>query len=204
MRPSPISSSTPLPEARSTSPGGSRMNWIRPSRISGRVQAPPAKSAMIRATAAAALADGASEIVRPSLCDDAVAGLGVAAALGAEVVREKGSIRITGPLRPRGGTLDCGESGLCLRMFAPIAALGKRKTVLAARGSLTTRPVGMIEPALAGLGVSVTSRNGFPPLRVEGPLRAGGIAVDGSVTSQLLTGLFLALPLCQEDYRLLV
>ncbi len=180
------------------------MNWIRPSKISGRIAAPSAKSAMIRATAAAALADGLSEIVRPSLCDDAVAGLGVAAALGAEVVREEGLIRITGPLRPRGGILDCGESGLCLRMFAPIAALGKERTVLEARGSLLTRPVGMMEETLTGLGVSVTSRHGFPPLCVEGPLRAGRIAVDGSVTSQLLTGLLLALPLCREDSRLSV
>jgi 3-phosphoshikimate 1-carboxyvinyltransferase len=180
------------------------MSWIRPSRINGRVAAPPSKSAMIRATAAAALAEGASEIVRPSFCDDALAGLGIVSALGAEVAREDGLVTIRGPISPRDGILDCGESGLCLRLFAPIAALGKGRITLAARGSLEARPVGPIEAPLAGLGASVATRSGFPPLSVEGPMRGGSVAVDGSVTSQFLTGLLTALPVCPDDSRLAV
>ena len=37
---------------------GSQMKWVKPSRIGGRLPAPASKSAMIRATAAASLADG--------------------------------------------------------------------------------------------------------------------------------------------------
>ncbi len=180
------------------------MNWIKPSKIDGTVASPSSKSVMIRATAAALLADGVSEIARPSFCEDTLAALNVAAGLGAEIDRTEERVEIKGPLAPTENVLDCGESGLCLRMFAPIAALEGQETVLSARGSLRTRPVGMMEAPLAALGVSVQTNAGFPPLTVKGPLHGGRVVVDGSTTSQFLTGLLMALPICRDDSRLFV
>ena len=180
------------------------MKWVKPSRIAGRLAAPPSKSAMIRATAAASLADGVTEITRPSFCDDALAGLGAAVGLGARVVCSDKMVKIKGPVGPVRNVLDCGESGLCLRLFAPIAALGRKEVILAGQGTLLTRPIGMIEAPLAGLGVACRSKAGFPPLTVKGPLRGGRVALDGSVSSQFLTGLLTALPLCEADSELSV
>lgn len=180
------------------------MRWIKPSRIDGRISAPPSKSAMIRATAAASLAEGVSEIIRPSFCDDALAGLGVAVALGAKVVCSDEMVKIKGRGRPLKTILDCGESGLCLRLFAPIAALGKRETTLSGHGSLTARPVGVIEAPLSELGVACRSNGGFPPLSVKGPMRGGRVELDGSVSSQFLTGLLTALPVCEGDSEITV
>jgi 3-phosphoshikimate 1-carboxyvinyltransferase len=84
-------------------------------------------------------------------------------------------------------------------MFAPIAALGSDEVELVASGSLRERPMEMVETALRALGASCSTASGRPPLRVRGPLRGGDIAVDGSVSSQLLTGLLLALPCCEQD-----
>ena len=46
-------------------------------------------------------------------------------ALGAEVAGKRPDLlRIRGGLEPRTRTLDCGESGFCLRAAAAVAALG--------------------------------------------------------------------------------
>src|SRR4030042_6446915 len=168
------------------------MRWIKPSKIAGRISAPPSKSATSRATAAALLADGVSEILRPSLCDDARAGLGVAIGLGARVVLGEKSIKIKGRGRPLKSVLDCRESGLCLRLFAPVAALGTKEMHLAARGTLLARPVGAIEAPLSDLGVICRSNGGFPPLTVRGPLRGGYAELDGPLSSQYLPGTLTA------------
>ena len=180
------------------------MRWIKPSRIHGRVAAPPSKSAMIRAVAAASLAGGITEIRNPAFCDDALAALGVSVALGAKVACNERAVKIKGQGRPVKSILDCGESGLSLRLFAPVAALGEKEMTLSAQGSLKARPVGMIEVPLAELGAVCRSQAGYPPLMVKGPLRGGCAHLDGSVSSQFLTGLLTALPVCENDSELTV
>jgi 3-phosphoshikimate 1-carboxyvinyltransferase len=176
---------------------------VHPSRIEGEAKAPPSKSMMQRITAAALLAPGeAVRILNPSLCEDASAALRVAEGLGAEVVFSTGEIRIRGGLRPRGVVLDCGESGLCLRLFAAVAALGREEIVLTGRDSLLRRPVSMIEAPLRDLGAACRTEKGFAPVRVRGPLRGGQASVDGSLSSQFLSGLLMALPLAARDSRL--
>ena len=160
---------------------------------------------MLRLAAAALLAGPSeSRILNPSDCDDARAGLDVIQALGADVVSGAGEIVVRGGLSPRGRRLDCGESGLCLRLFSAVAALRPEELVLTGRGSLLKRPAGMIERALSDLGAVCRTRRGFPPVAVRGPVRGGRIAVDGSVSSQLLTGLLMALPLAAADSELTV
>ena len=57
----------------------------------------------------------------------------------------------------------------------------------------------MIEEALNQLGVKCSSTAGFPPLTIHGPIKGGRCEIDGSVSSQLLTGLLMALPLAVKD-----
>ena len=85
-----------------------------------------------------------------------------------------------------------------MRMFAPIAALLRGETVLEASGSLRSRPMEMVD-ALRGLGVSCATDHGRPPIVVRGPLEGGHIVVDASLSSQFLTGLLMALPLCGKN-----
>lgn len=127
----------------------------------------------------------------------------VATALGVEIQRYDDKVLVRGGLGlDTAGRLDdgpilasCGESGLCMRMFSSIAALLPREVELHGEGSLARRPVGMVEGPLAELGVACETAGGFPPVRVRGPLRAGMAEVDGSESSQFLTGLLLALPM---------
>lgn len=57
----------------------------------------------------------------------------------------------------------------------------------------------MIEEALSQLGVKCETSAGFLPLTIRGPLKGGIITIDGSVSSQLLTGLLMALPIATND-----
>lgn len=180
------------------------MVHIGPGTVDGRVVAPASKSDAQRALAAASLARGRSIITGYTPCADTDAAIGVVEALGAAVETRGGTIVVDGWRRDAAPRVDCGESGLCLRMFAAIAALHDREITLDGRGSLRSRPIGMLEDALRACGVACRSERGRLPLVVHGPLRGGTVAVDGSVTSQHVTGLLFALPLAGDDTRLVV
>lgn len=70
------------------------------------------------------------------------------------------------------------------------------------QGTLLRRPMHMMIDPLRRLGVRVRDNDGYLPFEVRGPIRGGEIDVDGSVSSQFITGLLLALPLSQHDTTL--
>ncbi|HVN59356.1 MAG TPA: 3-phosphoshikimate 1-carboxyvinyltransferase [Bacteroidales bacterium] len=167
--------------------------------IDGKVVAPASKSAMQRYVAAALLARGESVISVSSFCDDIMAALSIARSLGAGINIRGTNVTIKGGFNPISGEVSCGESGLSARMFTPIAALHNGTVVINGRGSVLKRPLGMIEKPLADLGVSVVTNKGYLPVSVTGPVRGGKITADGSVSSQFITGLLMALPCAERD-----
>lgn len=177
-----------------------------PSAVSGVVDAPSSKSVAQRAIALAAMAHGTSTLSNVGRSDDVRAAVEVARALGVRVDEgQSGELRVHGgPLKPR-GPLPCGESGLALRMFAPIAATVGGPVVLTGRGSLLQRPLGPLVEALGLAGVDCRTTGGGLPLTVCGPLRPSGeLRLDGSHGSQVLTGLLLALVRTGQQARLRV
>jgi 3-phosphoshikimate 1-carboxyvinyltransferase len=182
------------------------MKWIKPSKVDGKIQAPPSKSMMIRAAAAGLLSDGETRIINPSYCDDALASIGIAQSLGANLESINQGIKIIGGNGPVGTTyLDCGESGLCMRMFTPVAAIFKEEVILEGSGSLLSRPIGEVELPISQLGGDCrTSDRNRPPIKVRGPLRGGDVHIIGSLSSQFLTGLLMALPRCENDSEVFV
>lgn len=179
------------------------MKVIDPSEIKGTLNAPASKSVMIRAVAAALLAQGTSCLTNPSFCTDSLAALSIANTLGAELQtsKESASIRGTAGFTKKdfkSNTIQCGESGLCMRMFTPLAALTGDRFIVEGSGSLSVRPMQMLE-ALSLLGGACETSKGYPPLIIQGPIRGGDITIDASESSQFLTGLLMALPLCKGD-----
>lgn len=166
---------------------------ISPSVIKGAVTANPSKSAMQRAVAAALLAKGKTVIHNPGLSNDCLAALEVAENLGAVVKRGEETIEITGKgVQPLHEEINCGESGLGIRMFTPVAALSEKTITINGHGSLVTRPMHFFEEVLPQLGVQIKSRDGKLPLEIRGPLQANNVTIDGSLSSQFLTGLLMA------------
>ena len=98
--------------------------------------------------------------------------------------------------------LNVGESGLSTRLFTPVASLCPTPVTIEGRGSLLRRPMQMMFEPLRRLGVRVRDNGGFLPIEVCGPIQGGEAEVDGSVSSQFITGLLLALPLARRDTSL--
>ena len=179
---------------------------ISPSLIHGTVLAPVSKSAMQRACALALLHPGKTIVTNPGHSNDDKAALSIIKNLGAGIEnRGESIIEITGsPLfnetevlkdeesRAEQISFSCGESGLSIRMFTPIAALTSKPSTITGSGSLLTRPMDFFDGILPQLGVATVSNNGKLPLHIHGPLLPKNITVDGSLSSQFLTGLLIA------------
>ena len=178
--------------------------YVYPSDIGGSITAPASKSAMQRSIAAALLAEGESLLVNPTFCDDSLAAMRVAEGLGAKIRKKSDCVLISGGLKPVTGNLNCGESGLCIRMFTPVAALTGKELTMTGEKSLAERPVSAIEEPLRELGAFISSSNGKLPIKISGRLLGGATEIDGSMSSQFLTGLLMALPLCENDSLLKV
>lgn len=174
---------------------------IIPSALTGSIQAPASKSSMQRACAAALLSHGRSTILNPGHSNDDLAALDVIVNLGAKIKskdNEKLVIESNGvaPLSP---FINCGESGLGIRMFTPLAALSDREITIGGSGSLLTRPMHFFDEIFPQLGISVNSNNGHLPITIKGPLVPASIEIDGSLSSQFLTGLLMAFAAAGAD-----
>jgi 3-phosphoshikimate 1-carboxyvinyltransferase len=167
---------------------------IQPSEIKGAIQAPASKSSMQRGCAAALLNNGTTIIRNPGYSNDDKAALGVIKGLGAVVEKQAdGSLQVTGGgVHPDVTEVSCGESGLGIRMFTPIVSLSSRQITINGEGSLATRPMDFFDEVLPQLGVEIISNGGRLPLKVKGPLQPKDIEIDGSLSSQFLTGLLMA------------
>jgi len=167
---------------------------IQPSQISGNIHAPASKSSMQRACAAALVKKGESIIHNPGISNDDKAALNVIQALGAKVEQlEDGSLKIiSNGVSAITNEINNGESGLGIRMFAPLVAMNNKEITINGEGSLLTRPMEFFDEIFPQLGIDISSNNGKLPLKVTGPLQPKDITIDGSLSSQFLTGLLLA------------
>ena len=178
---------------------------VLPGCVKGTLTPPCSKSYAQRALAAALLSEGVSHLRNIEFCNDTRSALRCIETLGAEVRQEDAAtLVIRGGLRPRGDRLHIGESGLATRLFTPVAALCNTPIRIEGEGSILDRPMRMMVEPLRSLGVEITDTKGYLPIRVCGPMRGGEVSVDGSVSSQFITGLLLALPRAAEDTTLYV
>jgi 3-phosphoshikimate 1-carboxyvinyltransferase len=177
---------------------------VQESTIYGDVKAPSSKSAMQRYIAGALLSDDITTINSATFCEDTLAAVSIAETLGAGVTIKHDSLEVTGGFNPSGDAIFCGESGLSARMFTSIAALHNKPVILSGKGSILKRPFDMVEQPLRSLGAEVRSTNGFLPLSIKGPLTGGEVTADGSLSSQFITGLLMALPRVRNNSRIFV
>lgn len=171
--------------------------------VKGIIAPPSSKSYAQRAIALALLSQGKSILRNIEFCKDTRSALSCIEALGAKVeILDESTIAIEGGLRPLSNNLHVGESGLATRLFTPIASLWHEAITIQGEGTLLHRPMIMMIEPLRALGVEVRDGGGYLPIEVKGPIHGGEIEVDGSISSQFITGLLLSLPLAEEDTTL--
>lgn len=96
--------------------------------------------------------------------------------------------------------IDCGESGSTLRFMMPVAAALGVSTRFTGCGKLPQRPLDVFTDTLPSHGAALSG--GSLPLSISGRLTAGEYVIDGSISSQFITGLLLSLPLLDGDSRI--
>ncbi|HEX6560454.1 MAG TPA: 3-phosphoshikimate 1-carboxyvinyltransferase [Nitrososphaera sp.] len=172
---------------------------VRRSKVDGTVRCPSSKSYTHRALAIASLASGGqSTITNALLARDTLATLACCRALGAEVQERRGIVQVQGrhDFQPPENVLNCENSGTTIRIMTAMSCLVKSgHVVLTGDESLRRRPMQPILDALGPLGVQAysTKGNGTPPLIVRGGgIKGGTTIIDGSISSQFISGLLVA------------
>jgi len=172
---------------------------ITPSSVSGKLKVPPSKSSMQRACAAALITPGTTIIDNFGNSNDEKAALDIISKLGATINKVSNKLAVTSndyifrsQFPAKNVILNVGESGLSMRMFAPIAGLFNYDITLTGEGSILKRPMNFFDEILPALHVEVNSNHGKLPVTLSGPLHPKNITVDGSLSSQFLTGLLFA------------
>ena len=102
-------------------------------------------------------------------------------------------------LRDGEALLDCNESGSTLRFMIPVAAAylkakgSDRKVIFKTAGRLYDRPLDDLENCLKEHGITLVRDDETRTIRLEGSLTEGVFTIDGSVSSQYVSGIMMAL-----------
>lgn len=169
-----------------------------PSRLSGRVNIPPSKSAAHRALIGAALCKGGCTVHHIDGSADMLATLNAIRAMGKAAELSNGRVTVSDGERPKTAVVDCGESGSTLRFMIPIFAALGISAEFVGHGRLPERPIGLYTELLPMHGVAVETAGGLP-FKISGQLESGCFRLPGNISSQFITGLMLALPLLEGD-----
>lgn len=165
---------------------------INPRLLRGEITVIPSKSQAHRLLICAAFADRPTKIICTESNQDIEATVSCLRALGAQITATDTGYTVC-PIQnpPKTAVLDCNESGSTLRFMLPIVgALGVDGTFLMA-GRLSQRPLSPLWEEMERMGCSL-SRTTDHTLRCTGKLKSGEYLIDGSVSSQFITGLMFA------------
>jgi len=175
---------------------------VAPSEISGKISLPPSKSAAHRALLCTALAGGGT-VTGIADSHDMLATLNMLSAMGAATESLGNTVTVhTAKLPPGTVNINARESGTTLRLAMPVlAALGVR-CIITGEGRLPSRPLGVYGDCLPEHGIKLSSDS--LPLEMSGKLTAGTYRVPGNISSQFISGLLLALPLCEGDSNIIL
>lgn len=168
---------------------------IFPRKLSGSLSIIPSKSQAHRLLICAAFADQPTTLICPAVNQDIEATADCLNALGANIQRTEQGYLIE-PIRrlPQKAVLDCKESGSTLRFMLPIAASLGVDTTFRMAGRLPSRPMSPLWEELERKGCRL-SRPTENTILCSGKLESGTYSIDGSVSSQFITGLLFALAL---------
>lgn len=180
------------------------MEYSVHGRLSGTVTAPVSKSDLHRLIIAAALSFGQKTVIRPyTLNDDIRATASIMEASGATIQFTDEEIIVEGLSRcEKNFTADCCESGSTLRFLVPVMAALEADCRFVGQGRLPQRPITPLMEQLKAHGVCFSAEQ--LPFQISGKLQAGSYTFPGNVSSQYITGLLFALPLLENDSRIVL
>ncbi len=172
---------------------------IQPFTAFGEIKAPPSKSFAHRLLIGASLKKGKTLIKNVGNSADVIATINCLNALGAQISIVDGNAEVKGIDKlKKGQTLNCNESGSTLRFLMPISCALGADSVFCGSQKLLSRPSELLIDELERHGVFCSN------YKFTGKLKSGKYFIDGSVSSQFVTGLLFALPLLDGESELTI
>ena len=168
---------------------------IQPGLLKGSIDIIPSKSQAHRYLICAAFADNPTQLICPETNRDIEATADCLRSLGAQILPTDSGYTVfpIGKI-PKTAVLNCCESGSTLRFLLPVVgALGVDAT-FQLEGRLPQRPLSPLWEEMERMGCQL-SRPTPDTIRCQGKLLPGDYSIDGSVSSQYITGLLFALSL---------
>jgi 3-phosphoshikimate 1-carboxyvinyltransferase len=177
---------------------------VSPGKLRGVIDIPSSKSDSQRAILAATLCNGKSTLNNVGNSADEVNMLRLVEQMGAKVTHlNPRTIEIIGRNKAHfSGNFHIGESGLGLRLLTSVLATRASYVTISGEGTLVKRPMHWFDETLPSFGINFKSTDGHLPFEINGPMHSDDIAVDGSHSSQYISGLLMALPLIEGTSRL--
>jgi len=178
---------------------------ITPAILNGIVKAPPSKSMTHRLLITSVLADGVSLLENPLQSQDTIATAEALRSLGASIRETHTGWGIMGgTIYQPDSVLDCHESGTTMRLLTGVSSIIKETVTLNGAPQLQKRPNKPLLEALERLGVKTQSKNGYPPITVQGKIKGGTVSIRGDISSQFISAIILAAPYAENPVELKV
>lgn len=170
---------------------------ILKSYLSGTILPPPSKSYSHRYIIASMLANNLSNISNIVFSEDVLATLNALPFFNKNYEMNGKSILIYPQKNDLFPIIDANESGSTLRFLIPIFLTKYDEVIFKGSERLLSRGVKIYEELFKKLNISFNYQE--KSLRIKGKLKAGNFIIDGSISSQYISGLLFALPLLKED-----
>ncbi len=179
---------------------------IENKKLNGTVRVPSSKSYAHRAIICASLAIGRSLIHNVDYNDDIEATINALKALGTIIIRNGNTLEIDGTttFMKRNVEIDCNESGSTLRFLVPVSLICESQIHFTGKGELGKRPMNIYYDIFEKQGIGYLYRENALDLYVRGMLSGGVFEIPGDVSSQFISGLLFALPLCDQDSKIII
>ncbi len=169
---------------------------------------PGSKSFTHRMLICAALASGKSVITNGLVSEDTFLTMDGLNKLGATITHSGNQFQVQGT----GGKfvrhevpIFLGNAGTTIRLLTAVAAMGTGAYTLTGTERMQERPIQDLAQALKGLGVPTETKNGCPPITVQGTAIEGGkVSINCGISSQYLSALLLIAPYTKNGMEITV
>ena len=177
---------------------------VEKSKISGEVNCPSNKSYTHRGIFLASLAGNNSKVENILLSADTKATIEACRKFGAIIEVDNSTLVVKESIKigTKVPEINTENSGTTIRIAIGIASLFSEKITLTGDSSIQKRPMQPLLDALSSIGAKCNSKDGNPPVTIEGSVSGGEIKIPGNLSSQFISSLLISAPLTQKGINL--
>ena len=177
---------------------------VEKSKISGEINCPSNKSYTHRGIFLASLAGNNSKVENILLSADTKATIEACRKFGAIIEVDNSTLVVKESIKigTKVPEINTENSGTTIRIAIGIASLFSEKITLTGDSSIQKRPMQPLLDALSSIGAKCNSKDGNPPVTIEGSVSGGEIKIPGNLSSQFISSLLISAPLTQNGINL--